>query len=203
MRKKSMSFLLRAKELDPQLKDDLYYYLGKGYQLHSHWDNALVCYNKQQLSLSKNEKEKIGLIEKRKLECYNGIELSKNINNVKIQNLGNTINTIFEEYTPYITADEEKLYFTSRSNTGDSKYLRTSDESNEDIFVSTKTNQVWGPAINAGSKVNTSSHDAVCGIFPDSHTLIVFKGDINRGDLFYVNYENGIWGDLVSLWTNN
>ncbi len=199
-KEKAMKFLLNAKELDPQLKGDLFYYLGKGYQLHSQWDSALVSYNKHQLSLSKSETEKISLVEKRKLECYNGIELSKNKNNVKIQNLGNTINTIFEEYTPYITADEEKLYFTSRRKlTGDSKYLRTWDESNEDIFVATKTNQVWGPAINAGSKVNTSSHDAVCGIFPDGQTLIVFKGDVNSGDLFYVKYENGIWGDLISF----
>lgn len=63
--------------------------------------------------------------------------------NFKIENIGSTINTEFDEYSPVVTLDESAIFFTTRrlrkdsSNAGilsvqDGKYY-------EDVYVSYKT----------------------------------------------------------------
>jgi len=43
-------------------------------------------------------------------ECENGKEFIENPLNVKISNVGSTINTIYPDYAPVISADEEILF---------------------------------------------------------------------------------------------
>ncbi|MFN0189292.1 MAG: OmpA family protein [Bacteroidia bacterium] len=200
---RAINLFIKARILDNEFKNTLNYYLGKGYHLNSQWDSALVYYNRYQLSLGKREAEGMEMVEKRKQECFNGILLSKDTKDVTILNLGDAINTALDEYTPFVSANEEKLFFTSR-RIGALKKGRevNSGELFEDIYISTKTDSTWELAVEAGTPINTNSHDAVCGIFPDGHTLIVFKGDVNNGDLFFVRFEKGVWGSLMDFGSN-
>ena len=49
------------------------------------------------------------------------------------------------------------------------------------------------PARNIGPPVNSRSHDAGAGLSPDGHTMFVFKGDRNNGDLLISYLINGVW----------
>lgn len=67
------------------------------------------------------------------------------------QNLGSTINSLLNEETPFITADERKIYFSSLGHNGMGGY---------DIFVSERGGDgTWTKPINIGYPLNTTDHD--------------------------------------------
>ncbi len=72
----------------------------------------------------------------------------------------------------------------------------------EDIYLSTKLNGKWIPAKNLGQVVNTLSHDAAAGLSPDGHTLIVFKGDKNSGDILISKLVKGYFTKPVDAGKN-
>ncbi|MEP7265900.1 MAG: OmpA family protein, partial [Bacteroidota bacterium] len=201
---KAKSYFQTAYHLNNQIDPHILFYLASCYQLESVWDSALIYYNlyEQNFTLSKNPEE-WNITEKRKQESKNGLLLSLKKSETIIKNLGPGINTAFAEYTPYITTDEKKMFFTSRREGTTGNNLDAHDGLYfEDIYISDKVNNEWMPAVNAGTNINTRSHDAVCGIFPDGHTMIIFKGNINGGDLFYARYENGEWSRPLDFGNN-
>jgi tetratricopeptide (TPR) repeat protein len=67
-------------------------------------------------------------------------------------NLGTVINSPFNEETPFITSDDQKLYFSSLGHNGMGGY---------DIFyaVFNKNTNTWGEPQNVGYPVNTTDND--------------------------------------------
>ncbi len=193
-----------AYSLDKNVNPKINFYFASFYQLESIWETALVYYDLYEKTLVQNVNvDEWNLTEKRKQECKNGMQLNLKKINIAIKNLGSGINTKYPEYTPYITTDESKIFFTSRRATTTGSGIDVNDGMYfEDIYISTKQNGEWMPAVNAGANINTKVHDAVCGIFPDGHTMIIFKGAVNDGDLFYVKYENGLWSKPIDFGRN-
>ncbi len=184
----ALTHLLKAVELNPEVELDVYYYLGLTYQVLLRWDEAITQYFHYG-ELVKG-KEPIDDVNRRIEECRNGKELVKNPVNVKIENLGANINTLYAEYSPLITADESELYFTSRRPNFSSFEKDLEDlEFYEDIFVSEKIKDRWTDAKKLGSIVNTPLHDAGAGLSLDGQILFVFKGGRNSGDIL-MSYKN-------------
>lgn len=78
------------------------------------------------------------------------------------ENLGPGINTTGDEYSPFIHADNNSLYFTS---TGLQGY------GNEDLFVARKgTDGKWGKPENLGYPINTIEHEGTLFIGADGKT---------------------------------
>ena len=66
------------------------------------------------------------------------------------QNLGSTINTEFQEITPFLAADNKTLFFATNGRGGEGSY---------DIFYSVRQDdswRSWSEPVNLGSKVNTT-----------------------------------------------
>jgi len=66
------------------------------------------------------------------------------------ENLGSTINTAFDEATPFITENREKLYFSSKGHKNMGGY---------DIFYSERNNNTWSKPVNMGYPINTTDND--------------------------------------------
>jgi outer membrane protein OmpA-like peptidoglycan-associated protein len=187
---KAYDFFAKAYKLNPNVDPMIHYNLGRGLHLNSEWDKAIAEYTLY-IATTTND-EKIKAAKKRIAECNNGKELVKNPVNVKIENLDASVNSRFAEYTPLISADESLLFFTSRR---DDTYGGDVDQTDqvyfEDIYYSVKKGVVWSSPKNLGPPVNTWSHDAAAGLSPDGHTLLVFKGDKNSGDILISKLVKG------------
>jgi tetratricopeptide (TPR) repeat protein len=118
-------------------------------------------------------------------QCEFAKNAMQNPADVSILNMGEIVNSRFEEYAPSVTADGNLLVFTSRrsgelDSQGDYKYY-------EDIFFCRRdpaTNE-WGDAERAEGGVNTETHDAVLSITPDGGQIFVYKNNgVNAGDIF-------------------
>jgi outer membrane protein OmpA-like peptidoglycan-associated protein len=118
-------------------------------------------------------------------------------------NLGDSINTIYSEYLPSVTADEQTLVITRRlpkdKNTIDQK---PSDQ--EDFYVSNKINDsVWSKAVNLGPPINTSGNEGAQCISPDGQSIYFTACNRPDGmgscDIYYSKRIGDFWGVPVNL----
>jgi len=86
---------------------------------------------------------------------YGGFDIYKSIKDengewTKPENLGSTINTPFDEATPFITENRKKLYFSSKGHKNMGGY---------DVFYSVRKNNSWKKPVNMGFPINTTDND--------------------------------------------
>ena len=198
---KALPFLERSLELNAAAAPpDLNYHLGTAYHLDNQFDNAITAYSKYQRVVQHDpyELEEIRLKMK---QCDNAKKLIKEPVRVFVDNLGNSLNTEYNEYGASISADESVIVFTARRpNSTGGKIDKNLNENFEDIYISYKNeNGEWSEAKNVGEPVNTSNHDANSGISADGQKFIIYLGKKNGGDLFESTLTGDIWSKPESF----
>lgn len=100
------------------------------------------------------------------------INLVKNLpTNIKIENLGANVNTIYTDYIPVISSDAKRLWF---SRKGDPANVINTEK--QDIWYSDlQPDGTWGKAVNAGRPLNNEAHNCVYAALPDGNTLLVIN----------------------------
>jgi len=102
----------------------------------------------------------------------------------KSVNLGNTINSSYDEKSPFVTADGKNLYFSSRGNKTMGGF---------DIFYSKLENDKWTEPVNLGYPINTSYDDQYFTISNDEKTILYSsakKGLDGTTDIFTIQNFN-------------
>jgi len=194
-RTKSITYFENAIKLNPKISQDLHYLLGQAFHLNLEFDKAISEYKTYKellspLNLAKYTKE----IEKKIIEATNGKELIKNPVRVFIDNLGNTVNTIYPEYSPIINADESMMVFTSsRDNTTGGKKDPFDSKYFEDVYISSNIGGTWSAPINPGKPLNSRLHDASVGLSPDGQVLQIYKGRKRGGDIYECKLKGKKW----------
>ena len=113
------------------------------------------------------------------------------------ENLGSTVNSVKDDAMPSISADGLTLCFNSNRSGGYGGY---------DIWVATRATEYdpWGPAVNLGSKVNSTSSDADPWITADGLELYFNSwrpGGHGDADLYMTRRAtlNDPWIDALNL----
>eukprot|EP01036_Dinobryon_divergens_P041384 gene41384-54851_t len=110
------------------------------------------------------------------------------------ENLGNAINSKFNEICPVVSPDGQKLYFTRwkhPENLGTNK--------NQDIWVSNwQLDRTWSKASLFSAPINNDENNAVCGITPNGKTLLLNNvygkdGTMEKGVSFSFLLRTGEW----------
>ncbi len=220
-------FYKKAYDLDPKISDDMFWILGDAYQKNCEFDSAIHFFSKQKqrsdslrianlLMSSQNYREasaseyfsnrrqisdslQIINIEKRIRECINGRELKKNKGNWLVINLGDSVNSVYNDIAPYYSSFTDSYIFSSKrtGNIRESEHY-IKPEYLEDIYFTKHENGIFRKAQNAGTILNTGTSDACVGISDNGKTMYVYA-DINNGDLFRSTYENGMWTEPVNF----
>lgn len=199
---KSLSYLLKAYEVDKDIVFNILYLIGTSYHLAYNFEKAIEYYELYRKKImnerdtdnfkSKDESRKI---DKRITECRYGIELLKQPVDVRIENMGKELNSPFEDYAPVISADQSVMYFTSRreGSTGGNK--ANDNEFFEDIYVARRIGDKWEQAQNIGTSINTNLHESSIGLSPDGKQLFIYiDDDKHTGDIFICKIDDkGNW----------
>jgi Tol biopolymer transport system component len=136
-------------------------------------------------------------------QCNNAKKLEANPIQVKIENLGQNVNSKFDDKGPAITADGKKIFFNSRRPVtedapkdveGDGKYF-------ESIYVTNwdSAKQQWAAADEIPGQINQkASHVACTGISADGKQIFIYKNDMTDaesrgGDIFVSKVSNNKW----------
>lgn len=161
-----------------------YFYYGQALHLNYKFDEAIANYEKFKSLLYSNQQELLNDVN-RKIEISNNAKaLVAAPIKVNIDNLGDSINSPFPDYSPVLAADEKTLIFTSRrpGSTGGDKTIE--DEFYEDIYISyRKADSTWTTPVSISPNINTVTHEATVGLTADAQTLLIYK-DINGGDIY-------------------
>lgn len=179
-----------------------YYSLGVAYRLAYRFSESNNYFNKFKDIIGGRNKELTTDLDKQVETNFNAIEFTKDTVVVAINNLGDSVNSPFPDYSPVISADESTLIFTSRrlGSTGGEK--TEGDQFMEDIYIcSKKSDGTWTQAKQIGSNINTNGNEANISVSADGQQLFVYR-DVNGGDIYYSNLEGDTWSGLTPLSSN-
>ena len=191
----SLLYFEKAEKLNhPNIK--LYYYLGTTNHLNHNFEKAIYYFellkqkfNEQNIIDPNILKEVDNYI----AQCNVGKNIIQKPLNVKIENLGKNLNSIYPEYIPLISSDEQTLIFTTRRPKNDaSKKDLVDNHYFEDVYISKKENGIWQMASPIKGFINTVHHDACVSLNYDGNKLYLYKEQ--DGDIYYSNFKNNAIG---------
>lgn len=184
----SIKYIKKAFELKPGVSFDIHLLLGMAYHQIHEFDNAIEEYN----LFLKTQSPKVAIRYQARVnqyirQCKHGRDLVLDPVRVVINNLGESINSVYDEYSIAIDEEETSMYFTSRRQQEEkSRRSIVDDKFFEDVYY-TENNGEWKTAERIGKKLvgkKNSTHIAVVGMSPDKKTLYMYKGKENDGDLY-------------------
>lgn len=203
----ALEYFEKAKQINPTAHPNLGVELGKTYQLLEETDKAIAEFEQYKKVTTNPKTLKESDVDHYLRQCNMAKELIAKPINVTIENLGNIVNSEFDDKRPSITADGKKMIFTSRrprdkespiDKEGDGKYF-------EDIYITLwdSAKKMWGdPDLIAGA-INTEFHDAACSISPDGKQIFVYKNDAveaRGGDIWVSRLSSsGRWSSPKTL----
>lgn len=193
---KSLTHLEFAHNVNADLDVDHNFYLAQAYQLCSNFETAIQYYQLYQTLIPASDKKQHRYIQKKITESRTAIELTKTPVRVWVDNLGDSINSEYSEFSPVISADNRVLYYTARRP--DSKGQKKDRLGNfyEDIYYAERNSEEdWSKAKNIGEPINTESHDATVGVAPDGKSILTYQGISSKnGDILITKQlPDGEW----------
>lgn len=185
---------------------ELYYFLGKSYQLNSEFEKATAAFEKFDYFIdhpTKSGKELKKDVTRELENNKNGINYLSNKNDkVFIVNIGEKVNSIDREYAPVINKNGDVLLFTSRRNYKGNKKDKGDLLPYEDIYAAKKTETGWNLLTDKAElkkylpdNVNTKKHDASITYSTDGNTIFTYKKDA----IWQSNFKDGSWSTLKKL----
>lgn len=159
--------------------------LGRIYQGSGELDKALEQYTFYRKTVPSAAKLKETDIDFLIAQCNTAKEMMAKPVNVKINNMGNIINSEFNDKKPTLSIDGRRLIFTSgRPETKGGKVdLEGGGVYFDDIYLSEwdTINNTWGAPVPLKGSVNTSSHDACTSLSPDGKQLFIYLNSEDEG----------------------
>lgn len=189
----ALKYLRKAYDRNPDLHPDLEYYLGRAYHLVLEFDKAIEHYgNFREKEVALGRTGKILITDRHIEECRNGKEIIENPRRVIISNLGDSINSVADDYFSIFTNNDSVIYFTSRRMYGKKEKRNPYDNKfYEDIYFSRlDENGDWSGVQPVPGKVNSKANDALVGVSPDLGRLYVYRGKKNGGDILAADYNS-------------
>ncbi len=185
---KAISLYHEGLQINPEFHPYSFIVVGNLEYKLSRYEDAMNSYKALLNTASKNQKHRNAAL-KNIERCRFAIAATANPVPYTPENLGPSVNSENDDYWPCITADESTLIFTRllKDTTAVAGYQ-------EDFFISTRDNQGWSPAKNAGSPLNSRYNEGAQTISADGRTMVFTacgrKDGIGRCDL-YLSVKTG------------
>jgi outer membrane protein OmpA-like peptidoglycan-associated protein len=134
--------------------------------------------------------------------CLFAIEVIKNPVPFNPVNLGPSVNTRSNEYSPAITADGNTLMFTRELETGGNDPFKGRRQ--EDFYVSFRDDEGnWSNAVNAGKPLNTSGNEGAHTLGAGGQYMYFTACDrpdgLGRCDIYFSAFDGERWSEPFNL----
>lgn len=156
--------------------------LGRAYQFGYRFQEAIEAFQ-----LFKGEgagaEDNLAAVDHQIQHCLNAIEIMKYPVNVRIQNLGENVNSPYPDYFPFIPKDESKLFFNSRRGDKSAELPNGAYASN--VYMSIEIDGIFQKP-SYMDNVNSYEYDEeIVGLSSDGSKAIVYMESVNgSGDLY-------------------
>ena len=169
---------------------ETYLYLGMAYRVSNRLKDAINAFNKYKEFVDPNDEEQNRIVNAELIACKNALELSRIPTSIIESNLGQNINSKFNNVNPLVSEDEETIVFISE--------LRFYDG----VFSSKKRDGRWLPARNISLDFKSDSPLEPVYLTRDGNTLYLIRDDNDDFNIYTSRFNNGIWSEPVKLNNN-
>ena len=190
----------KAVRIDSMFYFPVFFSLATAEMMSGDYNNALIHYNVYvvQKDISAKNKE---ISERNIRNCQFAIEAVKNPVPFSPESVGEGINTTDDEYWPSITADGQTLMFTRQARPGEKDQRKIISQ--EDFYISYRSEMKWEKAINAGAPLNSGQNEGAQSLSSDGNYMFFTACDRSNGlgscDIFFSANSDGKWSIPVNL----
>ncbi|MBK8367399.1 MAG: PD40 domain-containing protein [Bacteroidetes bacterium] len=193
------------------------YFLAKANFLNYNFDEAIAGIATYKSKNKKLTPEQLKDCDQIVTYCNNAKLLVPQPVSVRIENMGNIINTAAAESSPCLTDDENVIIFTYKGEKSKGGLQNAFNQPNingvyyEDVYTSSKVNGVWKTPEEIKS-LNTINNEAVLFLSNDGQKLFInIDSQQDDGDIYMSTLDKDVWGAPVKLvgdvnskeWENN
>jgi hypothetical protein len=164
-----------------------FYYLGRAYMYNYRFTEAVEAFYEFKM-MGINE-DKINESDRLIQMCYDALERINFPRNVVFELLDSTINSVYDDYFPFVSADNSNLVFSSNRT-----YVDEFEDYIANVFYSESRKGVWQAA--SSIPVNTFDNEEVVGFQANGEKLLVYAdGDYFNHDIKMVNRKGNKFTD--------
>jgi tetratricopeptide (TPR) repeat protein len=137
----AIKYLRKAYEKKPNISPEINYLLGRAYHLALEFDRAVEHYSAHRKLLKPEEAvSQNDYLDKLIIECKNGKDIIADPKRLIITNMGDSINSVYDDYYSIFASNDSVIYFTSRRPAKlKSKRNPLDNKFYEDVYVSSIT----------------------------------------------------------------
>lgn len=170
-----------------QAPPEAVYYLGRAYHSNNKFNEAIESYQKF-LNLADPSEFDLDIVKADIEACQLAKELYQDPVYFSFKNLGNLINSRFEDINPVISGDGKVLAFTRRLQFYDGVFITTKNESG-----------VWSAPVNLTAEFGLDGNSYTTGISYFGDEIFVYRSDDYDGNIYSSKRINSTWTDLEKL----
>ena len=131
-------------------------------------------------------------------QCKFGIKAMQHPTNMVPVNLGENVNSKWDEYHPTLTGSSKEMLFTVRRPSDEFTVCKHCQKE-EDIYSSVQENGIWQPRAKLGKPVNTGNNEGAQCISHDGNYLFftICSNDFGYGgcDIYWSKKEENGWSE--------
>ncbi len=193
----------RAVRIDSLFFKPVFFSLATSEMMTGDYHNAKIHYQVYLDQKGMSEKNQL-IAGKNLLNCEFAIEAVKNPVSFNPVNAGDGINTKEDEYWPSITADGQTLMFTRQTLTNNNNHHSLyTNQAQEDFYISTRDDNKWKTALNAGLPLNTPGNEGAQTLASNGNYMFFTAcdkpGAVGSCDIYFSVYNDGRWTQPYNL----
>ena len=181
---------------------DIFFHLGHAYHLNEEFDNAIKNYN-EFLEITRKDSELIEYAERGIAQCNVAKNLIENPKDVIIENLGDSINTEFADFSSNISLDGRALYYTSRRPWADGASNGFKDPMMnhypEDIYQATLSKEdIWMAPVKM-DLCKPNFNEASVSVSIDERRVYTYNDKKGNGDIYFSDLKKGTFTPIAPI----
>ncbi len=190
--------LLTEEELSSEFAITMQMFVGKAYQFLYQHDEAIKIYEDLLNTVTVNDDFMNEIIHREIEVCENAMHLMTKPTELKVYNLGPKINSEYDDHSPLISAEEDKMFFTSRKESKDNVKL-PDGQYEERMYVAKDSVGYWVETKLFTELFKTEGHESAVHLSQDGQELYIFRRDIDGANIYVSNFDGKKWTEPKKL----
>ncbi len=174
---KALKYMLVAVQ-DPKMDNMVHYDLGRAYQYSYKFDDAIAAFKTYKSKLNGNDPNYISA-DKQIEMCVRAKEMVAHPVNVVFENLGGRVNSAFPDYHPYITKNENTLFYTSKRSGNTGSLMDYDGYFTADLFMVENKYGAWDKCKRLPATINTPLIEEMSGLSEDGSILFSYVDNLD------------------------
>ncbi|MEM0996141.1 MAG: OmpA family protein [Bacteroidota bacterium] len=184
----ALPYFEKVEKLNPDIDREFHYWYGLTLHYNLYFERAVTEYRRDLERYEPGSAEYVW-VNNRISQCLYAKKIARkgSVEQVKIENMGERINSGFSEHSPVISANDSVLLYTARRP----ECIGAKPEEHfydEDVYVAYKKDGEWSEGVNIGRPVNGTGHDATISLTADGKKLYIYRHK-KAGGLYVTEFD--------------